>query len=116
MNKEQLVQEVAKTAKVSQKEAGEVLNAIISVIETSVSKGDKVTLLGFGTFESRKRAARTGRNLDFSAEIKISAKKVPFGVGICADLPSLRLPVGQRRSATTWATTKAAGRNGTPAC
>jgi DNA-binding protein HU-beta len=82
MNKEQLVQEVAKTAKVSQKEAGEVLNAIISVIETSVSKGDKVTLVGFGTFESRKRAARTGRNPQTGAEIKIAAKKVPaFSAG-----------------------------------
>lgn len=82
MNKEQLVQEVAKTAKVSQKEAGEVLNAIISVIETTVAKGDKVTLVGFGTFESRKRAARTGRNPQTGAEIKISAKSVPaFSAG-----------------------------------
>lgn len=82
MNKEQLVQEVAKVAKVSQKEAGEVLNAIISVIETAVSKDDKVTLVGFGTFESRKRAARTGRNPQTGAEIKIAAKKVPaFSAG-----------------------------------
>lgn len=82
MNKEQLVQEVAKKAKVSQKEAGEVLNAIISVVETTVSKGDKVTLVGFGTFESRKRAARTGRNPQTGAEIKIPAKKVPaFSAG-----------------------------------
>ncbi len=81
-NKEQLVQEVAKKAKVSQKEAGEVLNAIISVIETTVAKGDKVTLVGFGTFESRKRAARTGRNPQTGAEIKIPAKNVPaFSAG-----------------------------------
>lgn len=82
MNKEQLVQEVAKKAKVSQKEAGEVLNAVISVIETTVAKGDKVTLVGFGTFESRKRAARTGRNPQTGAEIKIPAKSVPaFSAG-----------------------------------
>jgi DNA-binding protein HU-beta len=82
MNKEQLVQEVAKKAKVSQKEAGEVLNAVISVVETTVAKGDKVTLVGFGTFESRKRAARTGRNPQTGAEIKIPAKKVPaFSAG-----------------------------------
>ncbi|MEI8377814.1 MAG: HU family DNA-binding protein [bacterium] len=82
MNKEQLVQEVAKKAKVSQKEAGEVLNAVVSVIETTVAKGDKVTLVGFGTFESRKRAARTGRNPQTGAEIKIPAKKVPaFSAG-----------------------------------
>jgi DNA-binding protein HU-beta len=82
MNKEQLVQEVAKKAKVSQKEAGEILNAVISVVETAVAKGDKVTLVGFGTFESRKRAARTGRNPQTGAEIKIPAKKVPaFSAG-----------------------------------
>ena len=82
MNKEQLVQEVAKKAKVSQKEAGEILKAVISVIETTVAKGDKVTLVGFGTFESRKRAARTGRNPQTGAEIKIPAKNVPaFSAG-----------------------------------
>ncbi len=61
MNKEELVQEIAKKAKVTQKEASEVLSTFIDVVEKTVSKGKKVTLVGFGTFEARKRAARTGR-------------------------------------------------------
>ena len=82
MNKEQLVQEVAKKAKVSQKEAGEVLNAVIEVIEGAVAKDDKVTLVGFGTFEARKRAARVGRNPQTGKELKIAAKTVPaFSAG-----------------------------------
>lgn len=82
MNKEQLVQEVAKKAKVSQKEAGEVLNAVIDTIEGSVAKGEKVTLVGFGTFECRERAERTGRNPQTGASITIPAKKVPaFSAG-----------------------------------
>ncbi|HBG49070.1 MAG TPA: DNA-binding protein, partial [Cyanobacteria bacterium UBA9971] len=70
MNKEELVQEVAKKAKVTQKEAAEVLSTLIEVVEKTVSKGKKVTLVGFGTFEARKRAARTGRNPQTGKEIK----------------------------------------------
>ena len=77
MNKEELVQEVAKKAKVTQKEASEVLSVLIEVVEKTVSKGKKVTLVGFGTFEARKRAARTGRNPQTGKEIKIPAKTVP---------------------------------------
>ena len=82
MNKEELVQEVAKKAKVTQKEAGEVLSNFVEVIEKTVSKGKKVTLVGFGTFQSRKRAARMGRNPQTGKEIKISARTVPtFAAG-----------------------------------
>jgi DNA-binding protein HU-beta len=82
MNKEELVQELAKKAKVTQKEASEVLSTLIETIEKTVSKGKKVTLVGFGTFESRKRAARTGRNPQTGKEIKIPAKTVPvFSAG-----------------------------------
>ena len=77
MNREELITEIAKTAKVSKKDAGEVLSATISAIETAVKKGDKVTLVGFGTFERRERAARKGRNPQTGKEIKIAAKKVP---------------------------------------
>lgn len=77
MNKEELVQEIAKKAKVTQKEASEVLSTFIDVVEKTVSKGKKVTLVGFGTFEARKRAARTGRNPQTGKEIKIPAKTVP---------------------------------------
>ena len=82
MNREELITEIAKTAKVSKKDAGEVLSATITAIETAVKKGDKVTLVGFGTFERRERAARKGRNPQTGKEIKISAKTVPaFSAG-----------------------------------
>ena len=82
MNREELVAEIAKVAKVSKKEAGEVLNALVETIQKTVSKGKKVTLVGFGTFESRKRAARSGRNPQTGKEISIPAKTVPvFSAG-----------------------------------
>ncbi len=82
MNKEELVKEIAKKAKVSQKAAADVLTATIDSIQKTVSKGKKVTLVGFGTFEARKRKARTGRNPQTGASIKIAAKTVPaFSAG-----------------------------------
>ena len=82
MNKEELIAEISKSAKVTKKVASEVLTATIDAIQTTVKKGDKVTLVGFGTFESRKRAARTGRNPQTGKEIKIAAKTVPaFSAG-----------------------------------
>ena len=77
MNKEELVKEVSKKAKVSQKATTDVVAAILETIEKSVAKGKKVTLVGFGTFEARKRAARTGRNPQTGAELKVAAKTVP---------------------------------------
>ena len=82
MNKEELVQEIAKKSNVTQKEASEVLGALIETIQKTVSKGKKVTLVGFGTFESRKRAARIGRNPQTGKELKIPARTVPaFSAG-----------------------------------
>jgi DNA-binding protein HU-beta len=82
MNKEELVQEIAKKTKATQKDAAEVLNALVDTIQKTVAKGNKVTLVGFGTFESRKRAARTGRNPQTGKEISIPAKTVPvFSAG-----------------------------------
>lgn len=82
MNKEELVKEVAKKAKVSQKQASEILTLTLETIEKTVAKGKKVTLVGFGTFEARKRAARTGRNPQTGKEIQIPAKTVPaFSAG-----------------------------------
>ena len=82
MNKEELVQEIAKKANVTQKEASEVLSAWVDTIQKTVAKGKKVTLVGFGTFESRKRAARVGRNPQTGKELKIAAKTVPaFSAG-----------------------------------
>lgn len=77
MNKEELVQELAKKTNISQKKAAEVVTSLVESIQTAVSKGKKVTLVGFGTFEARKRAARTGRNPQTGATLKIAAKTVP---------------------------------------
>ena len=82
MNKEELVQEISKKTKVTQKDAAEVLNGLVETVQKTVAKGEKVTLVGFGTFEARKRAARTGRNPQTGKEIKIAAKTVPaFSAG-----------------------------------
>ena len=82
MNKEELVQEISKKAKVTQKDANEVLSVLVDTIQKTVAKGKKVTLVGFGTFEPRKRAARMGRNPQTGKELKIEAKTVPaFSAG-----------------------------------
>ena len=82
MNKEELVQEVAKKAKVTQKEAANVINELMDIVQKTVAKGEKVTLVGFGTFEARKRAARTGRNPQTGKAIDIPAKTAPvFSAG-----------------------------------
>ena len=82
MNKEELVKEISKRTKLSQKQASEIISLTLDTIEKTVAKGKKVTLVGFGTFEARKRAARTGRNPQTGKEIKIPAKTVPaFSAG-----------------------------------
>ena len=82
MNREELIAEISKSAKVTKKEASEVLSATIDAIQSAVKKGEKVTLVGFGTFESRKRVARIGRNPQTGKELKIAAKTVPaFSAG-----------------------------------
>ena len=82
MNKEELVKEIAKKTKLSQKVTSEVLSATLEVIQKSVAKGNKVTLVGFGSWEPRKRAARTGRNPQTGKSVKIAAKTVPaFSAG-----------------------------------
>ena len=77
MNMKNLINEVAESAKVTKKETGAVLSAIVDTIEDTVQKGEKVTLVGFGTFERRERAARNGRNPQTGERITIPAKKVP---------------------------------------
>ncbi|TND08914.1 MAG: DNA-binding protein HU-beta [Bacteroidetes bacterium] len=76
MNKAQLIDATAAGAKISKAEAGRALDAIIESVSKSLKKGDKVALVGFGTFSVSKRAARTGRNPQTGKAIKIAAKKV----------------------------------------
>lgn len=82
MNKGELVDAVAKDAGISKAVAGKVLNSIIDTVTKALKKGDKVSLVGFGTFSIVKRKARKGRNPQTGKEIKIPAKKVvKFKVG-----------------------------------
>ncbi len=82
MNKAELIEIAAKEADISKAAAGKALDALISAVVKAVSKGDTVTLVGFGTFKSSKRAARTGKNPQTGATIKIPATTVPkFSAG-----------------------------------
>jgi len=81
MTKADLVAKVAETG-MTKKEAAEAVDAVIAAITKALSKGDKVSLVGFGSFSVRKRKARTGRNPQTGEAIKIKAKKVPvFSAG-----------------------------------
>ena len=81
MNKEDLINEVTKTT-CSKAEAGKALNAFLEAVKKALKKGEKVTLVGFGTFSVAKRSARMGRNPQSGKPIKIAAKKVPkFAAG-----------------------------------
>lgn len=77
MNKSELIDAAATGADISKAAAGRALDAIIDAVTKTVAKGDTVTLVGFGTFKSSKRAARTGRNPQTGKEIKIAATTVP---------------------------------------
>ena len=76
MNKADLIDAIATEAKMTKASATQALNATIEAISKSLSKGEKVTLVGFGTFSVSKRAARKGRNPKTGKEIQIAAKKV----------------------------------------
>jgi DNA-binding protein HU-beta len=82
MNKAELIEIAAKEAGISKAAAGKALDGIKAAVVKAVSKGDTVTLVGFGTFKSAKRAARTGKNPKTGATIKIPATTVPkFSAG-----------------------------------
>ncbi|NPV59117.1 MAG: HU family DNA-binding protein [Actinobacteria bacterium] len=76
MNKAELIEAVAKDAKLSKKDAGAAIDAMVDIVTKTLKKGDKVTLVGFGTWEARKRAARKGVNPRTGEAIKIKATKV----------------------------------------
>lgn len=82
MNKSELIEVAAKEAAISKAAAEKALSGMMAAIVKTVSKGDSVTLVGFGTFKSAKRAARTGKNPKTGATIKIAATTVPkFSAG-----------------------------------
>ena len=77
MNKTELVANVAEKAGLTKKDAEKAVNALFSSIEEALVANDKVQMIGFGTFEVKERAARTGRNPQTGAEIAIPASKNP---------------------------------------
>lgn len=77
MNKSELIDAVAEAAGLSKADSTRALDAVLSAITGSLKKGDQVSIVGFGSFLVRQRSARTGRNPQTGAEIKIAAANVP---------------------------------------
>ena len=77
MTKAELIAALATKADVSKKDAEAVLNAFTATVTEELSKKEKISLVGFGTFETRERAARTGRNPQTGKELKIAASVAP---------------------------------------
>ena len=77
MNKTELVAALAAKASITKADAEKFVNGFVATVEDTLAKGDKIQLVGFGTFEVKTRAARTARNPRTGEEIKIAAAKVP---------------------------------------
>ena len=77
MNKTEMIAAIADKADLSKADAGRAVDAMFEVIGKALKKKDKVSLVGFGTFMLRERAARTGRNPKTGAPLKIKASKTP---------------------------------------
>ncbi len=77
MKKIELIADMAAQAELTKTDAGKALDAFIAVVSEALNKDDSVTIVGFGTFEVRKRKARTGRNPKTGEALKIKASKVP---------------------------------------
>lgn len=78
MNKQELVKRVAHDAEVTQRQASVMIDSMINIIMDEVAKGEKIQLLGFGTFESKHRAPRIGRNPTTGEAVEIPETVVPF--------------------------------------
>ena len=77
MNKSELIDAIAEGADITKADASRALDAVVATITSALKSGDQVTLVGFGTFLVKERAARTGRNPQTGKEINIAAAKVP---------------------------------------
>jgi len=77
VNKSQLIDKIASDADISKAAAGRALDAFVAAVTETLESGDQVSMVGFGTFSVRDRAARTGRNPQTGEEIQIAATKVP---------------------------------------
>ena len=101
MNKAELIAAMAAKTGETKKAAEASVNAFVEVVTESLKKGEKVQLVGFGSFEVRKRAARKGRNPQTKEEIKIPASKAPVFKAVAAERRSRRSPL---RCGTRWRT------------
>tara|TARA_R110001592_G_scaffold69367_3_gene212572 strand:+ start:6529 stop:6804 length:276 start_codon:yes stop_codon:yes gene_type:complete len=77
VNKSELIEAIAGSADISKAAAGRAIDAVVESVTNALKSGDQVTLIGFGTFSVKDRAARTGRNPQTGAEIQIAAAKIP---------------------------------------
>jgi len=77
VNKAELINRVAEKTGLTKKDTEKAVNAVVETIEQALANGEKVSLVGFGTFEVRSRKARTGRNPQTGATIEIPASRVP---------------------------------------
>ena len=77
MNKSELIDAIAESADISKAAAGRAVDAVVESVTGALKEGDQVTLIGFGTFSVKDRAARTGRNPQTGEEIQIAAAKIP---------------------------------------
>lgn len=77
MNKSELVAAVQKATELKKKDAEAAVAAVVDTVKAALKKGEKVQLIGFGTFEAKKRPARVARNPRTGAEIKVKASKAP---------------------------------------
>ena len=77
MNKTELITAIAENAEISKKDSEKALKAFVDIVTSELKKGEKVQLVGFGTFEVSERAAREGRNPQTGATMKIAACKAP---------------------------------------
>jgi DNA-binding protein HU-beta len=78
VNKSELIESVAETGDLTKAAAARAVDSVIEAVTDALRRGDQVTIVGFGTFSVRDRAARTGRNPQTGEEIKISASKNPL--------------------------------------
>ena len=77
MNKSELIAKIAEKSGLNQKDAGKALDGLTQAVSDALANGEDVTLVGFGTFSVKERAARTGRNPQTGEEIQIAASKAP---------------------------------------
>lgn len=77
MNKQELIKRVAQDAEVTQRQASVMLDSLINIVTTAVAAGDKVQLLGFGTFEAKERKSRVGRHPSTGEPVEIPAATLP---------------------------------------